>query len=301
MTGTSLAPDRAATVGATPAWTAAVGAGPDRAAACERLADGVLGEPVAALTSLAFVVGALVVVVAARRVGPTRGARPSGGQPVRGPVTVYAALVAGIGVGSAVAHGPAPAWSDPVHDLPLLATLAYVAADAAADLSVRRRPVPRAGGWRPAAPRPPVRRPVAGPPTVPDRAAPPPGLVALVVVALLAPVVVLAPRAGDLAQAVVAGVAVAGTLARAAARPALRARIGVALALLVTGAVVGTLSRAGWPWCDPASPWQGHGVWHVLAATALVVLAPVVGQRAGPDVTGPTPPRRHGAATRGRP
>ncbi|MBX9244974.1 hypothetical protein ICW40_09145 [Actinotalea ferrariae] len=208
---------------------AAVADGPG----CEAAPGGPLQEPVAALTSLAFVVAALVIVVDARR----RAARVP---------LAYAALVAAVGVGSFVQHGPDPAWSDPAHDLPLLATLTYVAADAAADLTGRRR---RWWWW------------------------------AFPVAALL-PVVVLAPRPGDLAQVGVAVVAVGLTVRRAVAQPHLRRRVATALALLAVGASVGTLARAGWPWCDPASPWQGHGAWHVLAAAALAVLAPTVGRGA---------------------
>lgn len=198
---------------------------------CERVTDGPWTEPVAAATSLAFVVGALIIVLAARR---TRSV---------GRVIAFAVLVAGVGVGSLVEHGPDPGWSDVAHDLPLLATLAFLGADAAADLRGRAR----VWWWW-----------------------------ALPTVGLL-PLVVLAPRPGDLAQAVVAGAAVLLTVARARAFPELRRRTAVALALLVVGAAVGTMSRPGWPWCDPTSLWQGHGAWHVLAAAALVVLAPTVG------------------------
>jgi hypothetical protein len=45
----------------------------------------------------------------------------------------------------------------------------------------------------------------------------------------------------------------------------------VAVAILATGSVIGTLSRTGWPLCEPDSLLQGHALWHVLAATALAV------------------------------
>lgn len=47
------------------------------------------------------------------------------------------------------------------------------------------------------------------------------------------------------------------------------------LGLLATGAVIGTLSRTGWPWCQPESIWQGHGFWHFSAAAALYLWAQV--------------------------
>lgn len=212
---------------------------------CEQVADGLLAEPVSAWTSLAFVVAGALVLLRARRdaahgtpghAGPASDVRR---------VLLYAGLVAAVGIGSVVQHGPDPAWSDVAHDLPLLATVAFVGADAASDLTGRAR----AWWWW----------------SLPTAA--------------LLPLIVLAPRAGDLAQAGVAVVAVVLTVLRAAARPGLRRHIGPALALLALGGAIGTLSRAGWPWCDPRSLLQGHAVWHVLASVALVVLAPTVGAR----------------------
>ncbi|MDT0164178.1 hypothetical protein Q9R32_01240 [Actinotalea sp. AC32] len=218
---------------------------------CELVQDGFLTEPVSAWTSLAFVVAGAVVLVRARR--ETERAHdvdtsdhPSSARPH--PLAGYAALVAAVGLGSFVQHGPDPAWSDLAHDLPLLAVLAYVGADAVADLSGRRR----AWWWW------------AGPTLA------------------LVPQIVLAPRAGDLAQVGVAAVAVALTVRRAVVRPRQRRRVAAAIALLAVGGTLGTLSRAGWPLCDPSSPLQGHAVWHVLAATALAVLAPTTGVSSRP-------------------
>ncbi|WP_225753415.1 hypothetical protein [Actinotalea sp. Marseille-Q4924] len=204
---------------------------------CELLAAGFLQEPVSAVSSAAYVVAAVVVLGQARR----RGVGPGAVRPRE--VAPFAALVAGIGVGSFVQHGPDPAWSDLAHDLPLAATLCLVAADGVAALRSR----PRRWWWWVA-------------PT-----------------ALLVPAILLVPRPADAAQAVVAGVAVVVTLLRARAEPAVRARALVAVGLLALGGLVGTLSRAGGPLCDPASVWQGHAAWHVLSAAALVVLAPALG------------------------
>lgn len=197
-------------------------------------------EPVSAVSSLAFVAAGVAIVVLARRRTPAPGAGSGAAD-----VTRYAALVAAVGAGSVVQHGFDPAWSDLAHDLPLLATLAYVAADALADLTGRRR----AWWWW----------------VLPTLA--------------LVPLVVGAPRAGDLTQVGVAGVAVVLALARARARPELRARTAAALVLLAVGGVLGRLSRAGGPLCVPDSLWQGHAAWHVLASVALVVLAPTIGTR----------------------
>lgn len=67
-----------------------------------------------------------------------------------------------------------------------------------------------------------------------------------------------------MAAVVVAGEATRGLRQRVVAAPA---SVGV----LVLGAGIGTMSRTGWPWCDPDSLIQGHAVWHLLAATALFV------------------------------
>lgn len=225
------------TVRAVPSWLLASVPAEQQ---CERVTDGPWAEPVAAWTSLAFVVGALVIVLQARKTASVGRALP------------FAVLVAGVGIGSLLEHGPDPGWSDVAHDLPLLATLTFLGADAVADLSGRSR-----AWWWWAAP-----------------------AIALV------PLVVLAPRPGDLAQGVVAAVAVLLTVVRARTFPGLRRRTAWALVLLAVGAVAGTMSREGWPWCDPSSPWQGHGIWHLLAAVALVVLAPTVGH-AGRAATSP--------------
>ncbi|UZN03691.1 hypothetical protein [Cellulomonas sp. S1-8] len=196
---------------------------------CEWSAAGPLVEPVSAITSWVFVAAAVVLVVLRRRAG----------QPVP---WAYAVLVAGVGVGSFVQHGPDPRWSDAAHDLPLAGVLCFLAADAVAALSGR----PRRWWWW----------------------AVPTGALLVVVLAW--------PRAGDLAQVGVAAVAALLLLERARRRADVRPRVAVAVGLLTVGGSVGALSRTGGPLCDPASVLQGHAVWHVVAAAALVVLAPLV-------------------------
>lgn len=238
---------------------------------CEPIHTGLLAEPVSAITSLAFVAAGVHIAISGRRAGarldrsvrhPGAAVRPD--RPVRrrpSAVLGYAALVAGVGVGSFVQHGPDPWWSDVAHDLPLLATLAFVAADALSDLTGRARV-----WWWWAAP-----------------------------TAALLPLIVVAPRAGDLAQTGVAAAAVALTVARARARPSTRRRVVASLVLLTVGATIGTLSRAGGPLCVPESVWQGHAAWHVLASLALAVLAPAIGVRGGAVAPlGPAEPGRHG-------
>jgi len=43
--------------------------------------------------------------------------------------------------------------------------------------------------------------------------------------------------------------------------------------LLAAGAVVQARSRTGQPWCRPEGPFHGHGLWHVLSAAGLYLVA----------------------------
>lgn len=97
--------------------------------ACELYrGTGVVGQPAAAVTSLAFVVAGLAVVVGRRH----------GAQTV-----TYGLLVVAVGAGSLVQHGPNPQWQAYAHDVPIATLLAYVAVDAASDRFGRRL----APGW----------------------------------------------------------------------------------------------------------------------------------------------------------
>lgn len=192
----------------------------------------------------ASTVTSLAFVVVAAILWATRHRRADGGvRPgVQGTLAVLTGLV---GVGSLVQHGPSPSWNPLLHDPPLMGVLALVAADGVADLAHRRL---RMWWW-------------------------------------LAPTLLCLVAAGAqpgwsaTAQAVVAAIAVAVSVLRAVQRPRLRRSILPALLLLALGGVIGTLSRPGWVWFDPASWFQGHAVWHVLAAAAIAVLAPAMGTR----------------------
>jgi len=212
--------------------------------ACERFQDGLLGQPANAVTSLAFVLAAGLVAtgVGTGRRGSVRRRWP------------YAALVLAVGVGSLVQHGPHPPWQAYAHDLPLATLLAFVAADAAADLWGRR-------GYR----------------------------WWLAVPVVMVPVVMAGPAVSSLTQGLLAAVAIGLNLARARARPQLRRTLFRALAVLATGALLGSLTDRT-QLCAPESLWQGHAAWHVLAAAALWLLAPAIGAcdaaRSRPGVEG---------------
>jgi len=44
------------------------------------------------------------------------------------------------------------------------------------------------------------------------------------------------------------------------------------IGLLTVGGIIGRLSATGGPWCRPESWLQGHGLWHLAAATSVVVI-----------------------------
>lgn len=204
------------------------------ALACEqRVADTFFGQPANTVTSLAFVLAGLVILAG----GPPRaGARV----PQRLP---YGLLVAAVGAGSVIQHGPHPSWQAYAHDLPLAAVLAYVAVDAARDLLGRRLP---AWWW-------------------------------LAPTAALVPLVAIGPGASSAAQALLAVLAIGLGLLRAAARPPLRRTLLLALGALAAGAAIGTLGDRT-ALCQPGILLQGHAVWHVLAALALWLLTPAIGR-----------------------
>ena len=82
---------------------------------CELVRDATLAQPVNALTSLAYVVaGAVVIASARRRHRPFVAAM------------VFGSCVIAIGIGSVLFHGPQPAGSRLLHDLPIVVTVLFV-------------------------------------------------------------------------------------------------------------------------------------------------------------------------------
>ena len=117
--------------------------------------------------------------------------------------------------------------------------------------------------------RPTARRwwSVAGPPAA-----------SLLAAAAVAPLVAAGATPSTIGQQLLAVLAIGINLWRAYRRPGLRAPLLSALALLAAGALVGAVGdHTGL--CRPDSLWQGHAIWHLLAAAALWRLAPVVGHR----------------------
>jgi hypothetical protein len=103
---------------------------------------------------------------------------------------------------------------------------------------------------------------------------------------LLGYLFLLAPTAADLVAVGLTGSAVFVVARRSVPRG------WWALGVLALGAVIGRLSATGGPWCRPESIAQGHGLWHVAAAGAVVVLCWEAPTRA--VAVGPVPDRSFG-------
>lgn len=101
---------------------------------CERLREGLLAQPANAVSSAAYVLAAGVVL--ARLWGPARERRPE--------VAGYAAVLALVGAGSVLYHGPQVAGSKALHDWPIPVLLSIVVAT---PLVRRRRGLPALPGW----------------------------------------------------------------------------------------------------------------------------------------------------------
>lgn len=196
---------------------------------CEAIHEGFLAQPVNALTSLGFIVAGLTLIVRGARKGRADGASE----------LVYGSILVAIGLGSVAFHGPQPAGSQFVHDLPIAAALLYIVVHNVGRLN-RIEGVHRWFGL---------------------------GLIPLVAVFAVAPTV---------AQ-VVAGVLAAAAMLtevmvyRSSGPGRIRRLDTVAATLLLVAGIGYFFGRTGSALCDPAGAFQLHGVWHLLSAAAFLV------------------------------
>jgi hypothetical protein len=193
---------------------------------CEQLGDGLLAQPVNALTSIAYAVIGVFIVVLTRRLGGRRGES-----------ILFGLLLVGVGVGSVLFHGPQPTGSKALHDLPiLLAGLLMLLHD----VSVLR-PTDRTL----------VRFAVVAP--------------VVTVAGLVAPGIV-SPLAGlVLASVAVLEVVIFRTRRRPVPRPTERRLLVAMVTLVALGGASWVLGRSGAPLCDPDTVAQPHGLWHLLS------------------------------------
>lgn len=113
------------------AWRGADSLG---ASDCELVRDAILAQPVAALSSLGYVVAGGWLVWAWRDLPPGERAAARG----------YGGLLVLVGAGSVLYHGPQGPAAELLHDLPVVLVLAEAIA-VPTRRAVRRRPVLRAG------------------------------------------------------------------------------------------------------------------------------------------------------------
>lgn len=196
---------------------------------CEHIGQGLLGQPVNAVSTLAYVIVAVLLL------WRVLGVRP------RASLTIYAVIVAGIGFGSVMFHGPMPSWGRFAHDLTIAAVLAFVIAF---DASLVRAATVR---------------------------------MTLVIFAALvgvsAVVLVVSPDASNAVVAVFVGGAAGAELVvirLASSRTTAPTPVWIlGAAVLIVGAVLNGLGRTDAPFCDPDSVVQFHALWHVLTAFVL--------------------------------
>jgi hypothetical protein len=198
---------------------------------CERIHAGTIGQPVNALSSLAYV-GAGGALMARARVHRL----PAG---ARGRLLAFGATTAANGLGGLAYHGPGGAVSRWLHDAALLATLGVVTVVDVEDLAGETGSRPRALGA------------VAGG-------------------ALLALHPAASARAQlALGAGAVAGEVAGHVARRRAGRPGWRRRLVPLVVTGAAAVTVHAASRSGGPLCRPDSVLQGHAAWHVLTALML--------------------------------
>lgn len=206
---------------------------------CERLGDGMFGQPVNTLSSLAFLLAGVWILLRARR-APGR----------RVELAVYGIAVALNSAGGVLFHGPQWPGSRWIHDTSILSVLLLILV-----FDIARR----------------VGRPTRWTVTV--------FLISLVglgtVFALLPSAAYVLYAVLGVGVGVeelleyrheLPALRVGGLTARRAAR------IG-ALAALAIGATAFFVGRTGAPWCHPGSAFQWHAVWHVLSALVMALYA----------------------------
>ena len=201
---------------------------------CETPSAGLSAQPYNAWSSTAFVVvGGLVAL---------RGWRSPVGKGVE--QMLYGAIVAAVGIGSVLFHGPQPPGSRFLHDLPIAAVLLFIVMF---DLAAIR-------GW-------PQRR------------------LLLVFAGALAAMAVTFAVVPDAAIPVTVPLVVAAAIAEVivyrrklrgseASSPALGLYTVVAIVVGIA-ALLNALGSTDGPLCDPDGALQLHGLWHLLTAVAF--------------------------------
>ena len=198
---------------------------------CETLGNGWLAQPVNALSSLAYSLIGIAIILSALRSG-----RPQG-RPL-----IYAGCLIAVGLGSVAFHGPQLSGSQLMHDLPILLTVLFMVNH---DLSLLQ---PRLGQ------------------EFANFAA---LTIAAVLLAVTVPAVVAPLTIAVAAGVIVAEIVIYRRHLRHV--PARHRRSGwvVIVAFAVVSGASWVLGRTDSPLCEPDAWHQLHGLWHVLSAVVF--------------------------------
>ena len=198
---------------------------------CEHIGQGLLGQPVNAVSTLAYVIAGVLLLCRALAGRPSARLAPA----------LYAATVIGVGVGSAAFHGPMPVWGRFAHDLSIAAVLAVVIGY---DVALARGTPARTG------------LSIFG--------------VLLGACAVVLAASPDASNALDVVLVACAVAAELGAARSPAGRATANGRVWIVGAgVLTIGAILNALGRTDAPLCDPDSVVQFHALWHVLTAFVL--------------------------------
>ncbi len=194
---------------------------------CEAIGDGLLAQPVNALSSLVFAVFGIILLA-------SRSRNPDSDRTNR---LVLGFLMISTGIGSLLFHGPQGSASHFLHDVTIIATVLAIATTNLAGL----RTWTSTTKWV---------------------------VLGVGVLAGAIAITVWPSATNVLAGISVVGLIVVDVLAHRAG--AVRGRWWIAATLaLVVAVVFFIVGRTGGPLCDSASLFQGHAMWHMLAASAL--------------------------------
>ena len=195
---------------------------------CELLRDEALAQPVNAITSFAYVAIGIVVMTAAvvRR------------RPLVDSV-VYGTCLIGVGLGSVLFHGPQPAGSRILHDLPILLTVLFIVAH---DLALVSSRFQRTLAW------------FTG------------GAVVATILTIIDPDLGgVATGLGVGAVAVLEFIVYRRRLRPTTTRRQRQAYVAI-IGVMGVAAATWLLGRTDSPACDPDALFQFHGLWHLLSA-----------------------------------
>ena len=202
---------------------------------CEELGEGSLVQPANALSSLAYVAVAIAIAIRVAQRSKTVVDRGT----YLAESLVYAACLVAVGVGSVLFHGPQPAGSKVLHDLPILLTVVFIINHDLHLVFSRLRHE----------------------------------MATFVGAAVVATGLTLVSTDAGLAAAAV-GVVVVAVLEFVVYRTrrrrvATRRQRQAYVAIIAVAAVAGAswlLGRTGSPLCDPDDAFQFHGLWHAMSS-----------------------------------